>query len=387
MNELISLLSKIYYRRKERKAIKERLKDNKENQKLSKEELKILLKLESIAKDLSQLAKNEENKEFLFDISKGFVDERKEARENLKEISKSKDISKSFTRIMEGFEKASKKADIKKQNELINEFGKLYEKTLMENPEFKNTHQEQFKKVKDFYEKTVLKRESVNANKTDNINKNDEAVFDDIQDYNKDIISDLESKTLSMEEQVEKLENELNQAKQELFSLINTKNKAQPKLEIIEKMQIKKKHSSLNQSEFEIYGLLPSLIRKLNNDPKLNLGFRLSFSIQVAFSSLVKFKNSEGYEAFNVFNKLYCDFVFFKSFKKDCILEPFLILEYHGEGHFQNDAANTNDKVKRELAEKIDIGYYELPYDKYNSFNNKKSSIKEIILDELEKQI
>ena len=171
MNELISLLSKIYYRRKERKAIKERLKDNKENQKLSKEELKILLKLESIAKDLSQLAKNEENKEFLFDISKGFVDERKEARENLKEISKSKDISKSFTRIMEDFEKASKKADIKKQNELINEFGKLYEKTLMENSEFKNTHQEQFKKVKDFYEKTVLKRESVNANKKDNIFK------------------------------------------------------------------------------------------------------------------------------------------------------------------------------------------------------------------------
>ena len=72
---------------------------------------------------------------------------------------------------MEGFEKASKKADIKKQNELINEFGKLYEKTLMENPEFKNTHQEQFKKVKDFYEKTVLKRESVNANKKDNIFK------------------------------------------------------------------------------------------------------------------------------------------------------------------------------------------------------------------------
>ena len=147
MNELISLLSKIYYRRKERKAIKERLKDNKENQKLSKEELKILLKLESIAKDLSQLAKNEENKEFLFDISKGFVDERKEARENLKEISKSKDISKSFTRIMEGFEKASKKADIKKQNELINEFAKLYEKTLIENPEFKNTHQEKPRKI------------------------------------------------------------------------------------------------------------------------------------------------------------------------------------------------------------------------------------------------
>lgn len=171
MNELISLLSKIYYRRKERKAIKERLKDNKENQKLSKEELKILLKLESIAKDLSQLAKNEENKEFLFDISKGFVDERKEARENLKEISKSKDISKSFTRIMEDFEKASKKADIKKQNELINKFGKLYEKTLIENPEFKNTHQEKFKKLKDFYEKTVLKRESVNANKKDNIFK------------------------------------------------------------------------------------------------------------------------------------------------------------------------------------------------------------------------
>ena len=106
MNELISLLSKIYYRRKERKAIKERLKDNKENQKLSKKKIKILLKLESIAKDLSQLAKNEENKEFLFDISKGFVDERKEARENLKEISKSKDISKSFTRLMEGFEKS-----------------------------------------------------------------------------------------------------------------------------------------------------------------------------------------------------------------------------------------------------------------------------------------
>lgn len=261
MNELISLLSKIYYRRKERKAIKERLKDNKENQKLSKEELKILLKLESIAKDLSQLAKNEENKEFLFDISKGFVDERKEARENLKEISKSKDISKSFTRIMEDFEKASKKADIKKQNELINEFAKLYEKTLMENLEFKNTHQEQFKKVKDFYEKTVLKRESVNANKTDNINKNDEAVFDDIQDYNKDIISDLESKTLSMEEQVEKLENELNQAKQELFSLINTKNKAQPKLEIIDKMEIKKKFSILNKTEFEIYAKLPELVR------------------------------------------------------------------------------------------------------------------------------
>lgn len=65
--------------------------------------------------------------------------------------------------------KASKKADIKKQNELINEFAKLYEKTLMENPEFKNTHQEQFKKVKDFYEKTVLNKE--NVSKKDNIFK------------------------------------------------------------------------------------------------------------------------------------------------------------------------------------------------------------------------
>lgn len=70
---------------------------------------------------------------------------------------------------MEDFEKASKKADIKKQNELINEFAKLYEKTLMENPEFKNTHQEQFKKVKDFYEKTVLNKE--NVSKKDNIFK------------------------------------------------------------------------------------------------------------------------------------------------------------------------------------------------------------------------
>ncbi|WP_273403927.1 DUF2726 domain-containing protein [Campylobacter avium] len=278
--------------------------------------------------------------------------------------------------------KASKKADIKKQNELINEFAKLYEKTLIENPEFKNTHQEKFKKLKDFYEKTVLKRESVNANKTDNINKNDEAVFDDIQDYNKDIISDLESKTLSMEEQVEKLENELNQAKQKLFSLINTKNKAQPKLEIIEKMQIKKKHSSLNQSEFEIYGLLPSLIRKLNNELELELnsGFRLSFSIQVAFSSLVQFtleNNSENYEAFNVFNKLYCDFVFFKSFKQYSILEPFLILEYHGEGHFQNDLAKTNDIIKKTIANKIGIGYYELSYEKYNDLDSK--SLRDII--------
>lgn len=138
------------------------------------------------------------------------------------------------------------------------------------------------------------------------------------------------------------------------------------------------------------YAKLPELVRAFQIEFEKKYNWKLAFSIQVAFSSLVKFeleKNSESYEAFNVFNKLYCDFVFFKSFKKDCILEPFLILEYHGEGHFQNDAAHTNDKVKRELAEKIDIGYYELSYDKYNSFNNKKSSIKEIILDELEKQI
>ena len=228
------------------------------------------------------------------------------------------------------------------------------------------------------------------ANKTDNIDKNDEVVFDDMQDYNRYIISDLESKTLSMEEQVEKLENELNQAKQKLFSLINTKNKAQPKLEIIEKMQIKKKHSSLNQSEFEIYGLLPSLIRRLNNELELNLGFRLSFSIQVAFSSLVQFtleNNSENYEAFNVFNKLYCDFVFFKSFKKDSVLEPFLILEYHGEGHFQNDLARTNDIIKKSIAKKINIGYYELSYnnEEYSDLDStgKEDFLAKIILDKI----
>lgn len=228
------------------------------------------------------------------------------------------------------------------------------------------------------------------ANKTDNIDKNDEAVFDDIQDYNKNIISDLESKTLSMEEQVEKLENELNQAKQKLFSFINTKNKAQQKLEIIEKMQIEKKHSSLNKSEFEIYGLLPSLIKNFNSKLEPKLGFRLSFSIQVAFSSLVQFtlkNNSENYEAFNVFNKLYCDFVFFKSFKKDSLLEPFLILEYHGEGHFQSELARTNDIIKKSIAKKINIGYYELSYDneEYNDLDSKGKEyfLEEIILDNI----
>lgn len=205
----------------------------------------------------------------------------------------------------------------------------------------------------------------------------------------KDIITKLEAEYYEAEKEVERLKKDLDEATKKSSNLRHTYLFLPKKLEIIKNMKIEKKSSTLNQDEFEIYRTLPQVISEINDENKLenNLGFKVIFSIQVAFSSLVKFKNSEGYEAFNVFNKLYCDFVFFKSFKKDCILEPFLILEYHGEGHFQNDAANTNDKVKRELAEKIDIGYYELPYDKYNSFNNKKSSIKEIILDELEKQI
>lgn len=205
----------------------------------------------------------------------------------------------------------------------------------------------------------------------------------------KDIITKLEAEYYEAEKEVERLKKDLDEATKKSSNLRHTCLFLPKKLEIIKNMKIEKKSSTLNQDEFEIYRTLPQVISEINDENKLenNLGFKVIFSIQVAFSSLVKFKNSEGYEAFNVFNKLYCDFVFFKSFKKDCILEPFLILEYHGEGHFQNDAANTNDKVKRELAEKIDIGYYELPYDKYNSFNNKKSSIKEIILDELEKQI
>lgn len=205
----------------------------------------------------------------------------------------------------------------------------------------------------------------------------------------KDITTKLEAEYYEAEKEVERLKKDLDEATKKSSNLRHTCLFLPKKLEIIKNMKIEKKSSTLNQDEFEIYRTLPQVISEINDENKLenNLGFKVIFSIQVAFSSLVKFKNSEGYEAFNVFNKLYCDFVFFKSFKKDCILEPFLILEYHGEGHFQNDAANTNDKVKRELAEKIDIGYYELPYDKYNSFNNKKSSIKEIILDELEKQI
>lgn len=205
----------------------------------------------------------------------------------------------------------------------------------------------------------------------------------------KDIITKLEAEYYEAEKEVERLKKDLDEATKKSSNLRHTCLFLPKKLEIIKNMKIEKKSSTLNQDEFEIYRTLPQVISEINDENKLenNLGFKVIFSIQVAFSSLVKFKNSEGYEAFNVFNKLYCDFVFFKSFKKDCILEPFLILEYHGEGHFQNEAANTNDKVKRELAEKIDIGYYELPYDKYNSFNNKKSSIKEIILDELEKQI
>ena len=205
----------------------------------------------------------------------------------------------------------------------------------------------------------------------------------------KDIITKLEAEYYEAEKEVERLKKDLDEATKKSSNLRHACLFLPKKLEIIKNMKIEKKSSTLNQDEFEIYRTLPQVISEINDENKLenNLGFKVIFSIQVAFSSLVKFKNSEGYEAFNVFNKLYCDFVFFKSFKKDCILEPFLILEYHGDGHFQNDAANTNDKVKRELAEKIDIGYYELPYDKYNSFNNKKSSIKEIILDELEKQI
>lgn len=54
-----------------------------------------------------------------------------------------------------------------------------------------------------------------------------------------------------------------------------------------------------------------------------------------------------------------------------------MILEYHGEGHFQNDLAKTNDIIKKTIANKIGIGYYELSYEKYNDLDSK--SLRDII--------
>lgn len=156
INELITLLVKIYQRRKEKKVIKERLKDNKESQTLNKEELKALLKLEQIAKDLSTLVKKEENKELLMQVSGDIVKTRKESKDNVIDINQNKELSKDFSKLMDSFKKTN---DIKKQEEILNKFENLYEKMQKHNPTFKDTHQEQSKKIDEFLNKYVKNKE------------------------------------------------------------------------------------------------------------------------------------------------------------------------------------------------------------------------------------
>lgn len=64
-----------------------------------------------------------------------------------------------------------------------------------------------------------------------------------------------------------------------------------------------------------------------------------------------------------------------------------MILEYHGEGHFQNDLARTNDIIKKSIAKKINIGYYELSYDneEYSDLDStgKEDFLAKIILDRI----
>lgn len=156
INELITLLVKIYQRRKEKKVIKERLKDNKESQTLNKEELKALLKLEQIAKDLSTLVKKEENKELLMQVSGDIVKTRKESKDNVIDINQNKELSKDFSKLMDSFKKTN---NIKKQEDILNKFENLYEKMQKHNPTFKDTHQEQSKKIDEFLNKYVKNKE------------------------------------------------------------------------------------------------------------------------------------------------------------------------------------------------------------------------------------
>ena len=173
INQLIQCLARIYYRSKQKRAIKNRLKDNKEHQNLNKTEIETLLKLEKIAKDLSLLSKHKENRYLLHDLAKNMVNDRKESSKELQEIENNKKLSKEFENLMEDFER--NKGNPKRQDNILSSFEKIYtnqfqgDKNISKS--FEKTHYEQFKKINEFFTKNIKDKDLTKTREKESLNK------------------------------------------------------------------------------------------------------------------------------------------------------------------------------------------------------------------------
>lgn len=119
------------------------------------------------------------------------------------------------------------------------------------------------------------------------------------------------------------------------------------KLEILSKAEFKKS-SLMNKSEYALFTQLKTLLDTQQNGKYFQL-----FS-QVAMGEFIQ---SDDYHAFHLINNKRVDFLIID---KDC--QPIVVIEYQGNGHYQNNAVE-RDAIKKESCRKANIDYIEFTPD------------------------
>ena len=161
INQLITALLKIFQRMEQRRIIKYRLKHNKDSIKLSKAELKQLKLLKKITKDMQKALKNEDNINTILAMQQTLVESRKESSKELQENKNNKKLSKEFENLMKDYER--NKGNPKRQDNILNSFENLFTKNMQGEKSiaksFEKTHQEQFKKINEFFTKNIKNRD------------------------------------------------------------------------------------------------------------------------------------------------------------------------------------------------------------------------------------
>ncbi|KGI55838.1 hypothetical protein [Campylobacter sp. MIT 97-5078] len=150
LNELIVLFTKIVNKRRERKALKDKLNDNDKDQRTTQEELKYLENMKKAAKLLINLSKHPENKDFVNNIASevltDVIKNKKEATANKISMDKEKDFSKKFDDILRKYDKVNEQGKKHLRADAYELFQRM-EKTC---PKYKETYIKQYKKMQDF---------------------------------------------------------------------------------------------------------------------------------------------------------------------------------------------------------------------------------------------
>lgn len=143
IGELIRVLIKAWQAHCQKRVLNDRLKDNLDEKALRNKELADIKKFDKIAKDIANLSKNDENKNFVREMCLKVVGARAEAKTYKHSLENAKEYYKKFENHLSGYEMKNDKAQANAKASIEKLFAEVKQKC----PEYRNLYKNQFRKI------------------------------------------------------------------------------------------------------------------------------------------------------------------------------------------------------------------------------------------------